>query len=255
MRTASQALLLRLYAIARRTGFLETAVGRWVFARAYSVYKYRFEASEIDALQRFVRPGAYVIDVGANIGFFTTRFARWVSRGGRVLAIEPEALNLERLCRTLKDECLDQMVDVIPAAATNKSGMAFLEINPNHPGDHRLGSRGRTIESVTLDGLIAARGWTPVSLVKIDVQGAEAGVIAGAREILTRFRPALYVEIDDRNLRSYDSSATELLKTLSEFGYVPYHILRWNGALSLLDPREMLRQAETEYADVLFIVP
>ena len=72
---------------------------------------------------------------------------------------------------------------------------------------------------MTIDDLLAARGWPEVSLIKIDVQGAEGRVLAGAAETLRRFHPALFLEIDDHQLRRYGSSADALLRSIAALGY------------------------------------
>jgi FkbM family methyltransferase len=250
-RDASQRVLLRLYALARRCGLFETAWGRRAFEWAYDAYKRWMEAADVEALRSFVEPGTWVVDVGANVGFFTTRFARWVSERGRVIAVEPEAANLARLKTALGDQGIADRVEVVAAAATAAAGPVFLAINPDHPGDHRLAARGATVPGVTLDGLVAERGWARVSLVKIDVQGAEPAVIAGAREVLRRFRPALYVELDDCNLREFGSSAAALIDTLAEMGYRPYRCRA--GTPERVERQDLLVEAATAYTDVLFL--
>lgn len=250
-RNARQRMLLRLYALTRSTGVLETSFGRHVFEWAYDIYKRWSEATDAEALQAFVTPGTLVIDVGANIGFFTTRFARWVSSGGRVLAVEPEATNLTRLRRTLVDRNIPSVVDVIAAAATERPGPVRLEISKDHPGDHRLAAVGQPNVGVTVDGLVGERGWIPVSLIKIDVQGAETAVVRGAREVLKRFTPALYIEVDDNALANFGSSASELCSVLAGFGYAPHRCRP--GAPVRLNPEEVLSAAKETYLDVLFL--
>ena len=56
----------------------------------------------------------------------------------------------------------------------------YLEVNPEHPGDHRLGQVGVPTTAVTIDGLLSQRSEASVSLIKIDVQGAEMQVLEGA---------------------------------------------------------------------------
>lgn len=97
MNNGIQSSLLRIYARVRESGILSTGPGRRLFEWCYFTYKV-FEAGPVDRLATFVRPGTLVIDVGANIGFFTHRFACWVGDGGGcVLAIEPEDHNVRRL--------------------------------------------------------------------------------------------------------------------------------------------------------------
>jgi hypothetical protein len=89
MRTV-QAGLLACYRVVTATGVLNTAWGRTLFETTYWLYKRHYETGSIMSLQKWVKPGTVVIDVGANIGYFTLPFASWVRDGGKVLAIEPE---------------------------------------------------------------------------------------------------------------------------------------------------------------------
>src|SRR5262249_27187994 len=98
MRSRLQAGLIRTYRLIDATGLLSTAFGEWAFRSAYTGYKRFIEAGHLWPLQSLVSPGTSVVDVGANLGFFTLEFARWGRDGGKVLAIEPEAVNYGRLC-------------------------------------------------------------------------------------------------------------------------------------------------------------
>lgn len=222
MKRVLQSALLAAYRVVNKTGVFNTAWGRRFFEAAYGVYKRRLEAGPTQLLRRWVKPGTCVIDVGANVGFFTLQFASWVSGGGKVLALEPEAVNFARLEDAVRQAGLTAVVESIRAAVADAVGDGFLELNPGHPGDHKLGSAGVPVPLTTLDELLAARGWPEVSLIKIDVQGAEARVLAGARRVIERFRPALFVEVDDRMLRQYGSSAAELLTSGAALGYAPH---------------------------------
>jgi hypothetical protein len=72
----------------------------------------------------------------------------------------------------------------------------------------------------TLDAVVARLGLPRVDVVKIDVEGAEANVIAGMRNVLTLLRPMLMMEVNDGALRAQGSSEAALLETLrGQFGY------------------------------------
>ena len=73
------------------------------------IYKQYFEAGPIDRLQEFVPSGSLVIDVGANVGFFSLRFAKWVGKGGKVISIEPEDRNYNRLIAAPKAGLFDRV--------------------------------------------------------------------------------------------------------------------------------------------------
>src|SRR5918995_3384481 len=211
--------LLALYDAVSATQLLNTSWGRSIFEMAYWPYKRFYEAGPIAPLRQLITPGSCVVDVGANIGYFTLYFASWMQNGGKVLAIEPEAVNYARLQRAVSRAGLDSIVEIVCVAAAETVGDGLLEINPIHPGDHKLGTSGVSVAITTIDTLLAGRGWPEVSLLKIDVQGAEARVLAGARETIDRFGPTLLIEVSDDGLRQYGSSAEELILTLCKRQY------------------------------------
>src|ERR1041385_3696722 len=102
MKKLVQNTLLGMYRVVNASGALRTRAGRRVFEWGYHGYKRILEAGDIQALTQWIKPGTLVIDVGANIGFFTKYFARRVSEGGKVLAIEPEQNNFKRLTEMLR---------------------------------------------------------------------------------------------------------------------------------------------------------
>ena len=246
--------LIGLYRVVKGTGALDTAVGRRVFESAYRIYKDRLEAGPIRVLRPFVRPRTYVIDVGANIGFFTMQFAAWVSDGGKVIAVEPEAVNYARLRHAIAEAGLTDVVTTIQAAVAEVAGEGFLEVDPGHPGNHKLGAEGVPVAVTTIDDIVAARGWPEVSLIKVDVQGAETRVLGGTRRTLERSRPALFLEVDDRQLRRYGSSAAELLASAAGLGYA-IHSRVGEGISTPMSVDEALAWGETKPYDDILLLP
>jgi FkbM family methyltransferase len=248
-----QSGLLGAYKAAHASGFLRTRAGRALYEKCYEVYKSRLEAAQIERLREHVVPGTWVIDVGANIGFFSVRFGRWVSAGGRVIAVEAEAENVARLRVRLANEKLDTVVEAIHAFVSDEPGEVRLELNPVHPADHKLSidGGGVTVSAVTLDGLLEARRWPRVSLVKIDVQGAEPRVLAGARRLLQEQKPALFVEFDPSRLERLGSSVSTLFTQVEEAGYLVHSFDR-DGIGPALGRAEVLARTAT-YADYLLL--
>jgi FkbM family methyltransferase len=222
-----------------------------LFEGAYYIYKRFLEAGDIRVLGRFVEPGALVIDVGANIGFFTRFFGRCVSQGGKVIAIEPESSNFQRLNQMLFRTGFRTVVEPIQAVAASQSGVLRLRINPLHPADHKIAQEGVPVDSVSLDELVAERHWPMVSLIKIDVQGAEGMVLQGARQTIERFHPALFLELDDDNLRAMQADAEAIIGLLRAYGYAFYRIIK--GKISSpLEMRDCLKLCSAgRYADFL----
>jgi FkbM family methyltransferase len=245
--------LLRLYERAVEAGLLDRPWARRGFESLYIVYKRLLEAGPTSKLRELVEPGSAVIDVGANIGFFSLSFGRWVGPRGRVIAIEPERHNFESLRRRIDRAHLSAIVEPIQAVAADQPGERRLAVNPTHPGDHRIADTGEPVRAVTLDQLTEGSS-RRVSLVKVDVQGAEQIVLGGASRVLAKDRPALFVEVDDEALRNFGSSARELIETVVARGYVPHDLSR-QGLRPIADTEALLASAAAgSYTDVVFVI-
>ncbi len=226
-----------------------------LFLALYGAYKKYFEAGPIDRLREFVPPGSVVIDVGANVGFFSLRFADWVGGTGEVIAIEPEQQNYDILTSALKRAGLLGRTRTLKAAAVAVAGTTRLEINPLHPADHKLSrdGTGLPIDGVTLDDLVQDKGELRPGLVKIDVQGAEMLVLLGASDILKIAGPALFIELHEEGLSRFGTSVSAILDHLRAYGYSAYWLMR-SGAHRQASPAEIhSRVAEIGYVDVLFL--
>lgn len=252
MRDAVQTILLVAYRAGGGARWLTNPIGRRVSMTIYALYKRWFEAPRLRSLRKYVEPGTWIVDVGANVGYQARLFAAWLEGGGRVLALEPDQLNLEVL-RWYTRPCAGS-VEVAPVAAAAFSGEAGLRRSPDSHADHRLvdAGDGEPITAVRLDELLEEHGSPPVSLLKVDVQGGEYGVLAGALRTLDRSRPAVLLEVD-----AHDATATvqavRALELLHRLGY------RCQGELGDADelPWEplavVLHAREHGYGDYLFL--
>ena len=253
MKRYLQSALLGVYGLLARSGFTRTVAGRWLFLRAYNVYKSGFE-SGWRHLRQFVRPDTTIIDVGANVGFFTIPFASWVSGvRGRVLAIEPERENILSLKAAALSSVHSGRIEIVEAAAADVDGELYLALNPGNPADHRLAARGVPIRGTTLRSLVDSYGQGVVSLIKIDVQGAELRVLRGAVEILGRDRPAIFLEIDDSALAAAGDSAQAVIDFLEAHGYKMHVLDARDGVRRITASEGAVLRTGLGYADFLFI--
>jgi FkbM family methyltransferase len=250
-----QNVFLWAYKKAQKFGFWESKLGKEFFYKAYDLYKLLVEAGPIEQLKPFSKPETVVIDVGANVGFFTTRFIQWLApTGGKVIALEPEARNYQRLVNVIQRQGYTKdVIETLNCAVAEQNGIMYLAINPMHPGDHHLDESGIPVDVVTIDYLLSVRGWPTVSLIKIDVQGAELRVLLGAQETLNRYSPALFIEVDDNNLRSYGTSASKLLELLDEMGYKPHQLRKYESPLEVSTANVLELLHMKTYLDILFI--
>ena len=246
---------VKLFALIARLGLDRIPAFNRVFLAFYAIYKRYFEAGPIDRLKDFAPDGCLVIDVGANVGFFSLRFARWVGESGEVIAIEPEARNYDSLISALGRANVLNRVHALKAVAAAAPGTMLLEINPLHPADHKLSrdGSGLPVSAVTLDELVQDKRHQRPALVKIDVQGAEMLVLMGASGILETAAPALFIELHEEGLNKFGTSVSAILDHLWQYGYEPYWLMR-AGPPRKTSPAEIhLKVARIGYVDVLFL--
>ena len=156
-----------------------------------------FSDGEIDVLRQLIRPGATVLEVGANIGSHTVSLAKATGPSGSVFVFEPQRLIFQILCANL---ALNALANVYThrAAVGRKAGASVVPkidpTSPNNFGGVSLGDwpEGEPVPVMTIDSL----GLAACHLIKIDVEGMESDVIAGAEQTIRRFRPVLYLEND-----------------------------------------------------------
>lgn len=154
------------------------------------------------AIRTFAGQGMTAYDIGANLGYTAMLMARAVGPKGRVFAFEPEPRNLSRLARHVESNPEGRRVTVVAVAVGARSGQGRLKIHRSTSMGKLVGAPGRdvpyasvvSVPLVTLDRFVA-RGGPPPHIVKIDVEGAEAQVLAGMRRILERDRPLLLIEM------------------------------------------------------------
>ncbi len=161
-------------------------------------------------------PGACVLDVGANIGALTLSLAQNVGPRGAVVAIEPQRAVYQLLCANL---ALNEIGNVraIQAAAGEEPGQAFVPAadhsRPGNFGGIELSSAGgEPVDVLTIDSLRLPA----CQFIKIDVEGREQSVIAGAAQTIARFSPVLYVENDRRH------QSADLIRQIRDLGYTCY---------------------------------
>jgi FkbM family methyltransferase len=189
----------------------DTYIGR-------SIAKYgEYSWGEQDLFGQLLKPGAVIVEAGANIGAHTVPLARLAGPQGAVLAFEPERFNFQTLCANVAlNNCTN--VWTLQQALGAANGMIHVPaVDPTRPGNFggvELQASGgadmvpmRTIDSLQL---------AACNMLKIDVEGMELEALKGARETILRHRPLLYVE-NDREDRS-----PGLIDHILQLGYSLY---------------------------------
>jgi FkbM family methyltransferase len=180
-----------------------------------------FELGELKFAMDCARAGGIVLDVGANVGFYTAACARAAGAGGRVIAVEPGPQTFAKLAATCDRLGLSN-VTLVNAAASARRGTAQFLTGPGdrdvhqHLADARApADAGRyvRVETRTLDEICGNPG--EVTLAKIDVEGHELDVLTGAPRILASRRTRLIVEVFPAALAAAGASSAALWTMLN----------------------------------------
>ena len=162
----------------------------------------KYEPYETQLILRQAKTGDVVVDVGANIGYYTVLLADKVGKSGKVYAFEPDKTNFEILKKNIEENNLENVV-AIQAAVGSKNGKSFLYKSKENFGDHKLKTppiltklksppleEREVIQVIRLDSFIKEK----VDLIKIDTQGWEPEVIEGAKKIISENKPVMFLE-------------------------------------------------------------
>ena len=183
-----------------------------------------YEPHVSEELLRLLQPGSVFVDVGASVGYFTILAARAVGPKGRVIACEPGPQNHSALLLNTVVNDLDN-VRILPCAVSDTA--AVLLYHHLGGGNGAISAFDGTPESLGTRELVQARrlddileGEPRVDVVKIDVEGAEGRVIAGATQTLRRHAPTLLFEFSPPGLEAVSGvSGEDLLASLAALGY------------------------------------
>ncbi len=162
------------------------------------------ERHEIRLLQRLLRPGDCFWDVGANIGYYTLTAAGLVGSAGRVVAFEPAAPAWQALNENVALNP-SRAVRLVRLALSDHSGQAILHRRAAYADGgaslilrHGYHQETETVATLSLDDFLAQSGEPPPTFLKIDVEGHEARVLAGAHRLLAGPQPPLIlIEMND----------------------------------------------------------
>jgi FkbM family methyltransferase len=189
---------------------------------------------EIRFLRHALLPGQNVIDVGANYGVYALSIAARVGQAGRVWAFEPTSSTASLLARSIAANGF-QHVELVTCAVSSECGQAQLALNDNSELNaltrgNAAGGSVETVNVVTLDDCMRQYAWNNIAFLKIDAEGEEANIIAGARKFLATNSPLVMFEI-----KAGVDLHMELVDKFADCGYRSYRLV---AGLQLLVPFE-----------------
>jgi FkbM family methyltransferase len=197
-----------------------------------------FEEPEYAFVQRFLKPGMVVLDIGANEGYYTALASKCVGPSGRVIGFEPSPRERLRLGINLWMN-LCENVRVEKLAMGSAEGQVTLHVvegsetgcNSLRPPNIKGKTRAVQVDVTTLDQFLLRNAIPRIDFIKMDIEGAELSALQGATKLLrTVPRPLLLIEIFEIRTNPWGYSARDLAKLICEAGYL-LHTVVGNGDL------------------------
>nr|WP_167504417.1 FkbM family methyltransferase [Streptomyces malaysiensis] len=183
-------------------------------------------------LQRRLKPGDVFVDVGANIGYYSVLASRLVGGSGKVVAVEASPTFLRLLQRHARRNGCANIRTVNAAVSDREELLTFILASSRNMGANSVvpydGPAESTFEIAArpLPDLLTEDEITRARVIKVDVEGAEGGVVRGLVPLLDRVRPdaELTVEVTPQRMAELGDSVEELLAALTGHGFHVYRL-------------------------------
>jgi len=209
-----------------------------------------YEPECTDLFRRSLTKGDTVIDIGANIGWYTLLAGKTVGPTGKVVACEPEPHNFELLEKSVQ---LNRLTNVIAVekCVTDTNGETTLHVSATNAGGHSIlqtssSVRDVKVDSVTIDRLCDQLNLDRVELIKMDAEGSEPLIFMGAGSLLSRTQPR-YI-LMEYSPSAWQESAPTLLRLFNEFNV--FEVRRRVAAIRRLGPSSLPKTRQA----MLFLV-
>lgn len=210
-----------------------------------------YEKKEVSTMQTLLHTDSVVVDIGANVGYYSLMAAEKVTTG-HIYSFEPVSKNLEKLERNISLNKLT-VIHPIQTAISNVSGRTVIYISADDNSGmsglraaENFSGQSETVKCLTLDEAVTAYNIPKINLVKIDVEGSEVNVLRGMTKTITEQLPVLLMEVSAATLAMYHEKIQTIYQLLSAKGYIACKVTAINVLKKINTPQE---------ADLVFFIP
>jgi FkbM family methyltransferase len=190
-----------------------------------SMYLGIFEPHETALIRSVLKPGMTVVDVGANVGYYSLMASAAVGDHGTIYALEPNPYSADCLQHTiLKNKILNLFLSRAAVGDVDGEASLYISNDPNKTSPSMVANQQTTAMRVpvtTLDAFAKASGIDRIDLLKVDVEGFEPNVIRGGAGLLAASRVRhILCEFNQHWLSRNQSSPRALFDLISSFGFI-----------------------------------
>ena len=204
----------------------------------------RYEPTTTWLIKNIIKSGYNVIDIGANIGYFTLLLAKLVGTRGIVYSIEPEPRNFLLLRRNIQLNDYRNVILEKKAISNKKGEISFLlstESCPRITLESNLNNENMIfVETIPLDNYFQEN--IDINFIKMDIEGAEYHAVKGMSNLIEQNKTLTMVsEFYPELLRMLEVEPSEYLELLSSHGFHFYNINEYKKKVERTNKKELLR--------------
>ena len=193
----------------------------------FRLFPKNYEDENFQFIDRSLKPGHTVLDIGAHIGLTAVLFGQKVTPNGRVFSFEPTPVSYGVLKETIRINKLEQVITPVNSPVTDKSGTVNFYIsntavdvaNSLVAWEKGKELHGIQLNATCVDDFVKSQKITKVDFMKIDAEGVEYKVLNGAKETLTTHKPLVILALHPTAVATNGDSLKDIYSFLKEIGY------------------------------------
>ena len=219
-----------------------------------------YERYETELFRSALKEGMTVLDIGANIGYYTVIAMNHVGSSGKVFSFEPEPENFDFLQRNITAQ-KNKNAHAFFFGLADKPSKSKLFLSSDNKGKHSLSQSGEMKESIVVsietgDRLLQTVGINKVDLIKMDVEGAEPLALKGLDSLLSKSSPCLlFCEYHPEALTRSGFKPISFLQNIASKGFLINEIRdKENKIVPVTDFSEITKRFEKGFPTNLYCV-
>lgn len=187
-----------------------------------------YERYETELFRSKIKPNMTIVDIGANLGYYTAIASGRAGEQGKVIAFEPEPNFFKLLSRNISRNNMKN-VKLFEMAIADKNGEAELFLSKENKGHNSLIhsdelKTSTRIKMTTLDEFLSSQKITKADIIKMDIEGAEILAIEGMENTLIKHTPLLFLEFSPHSIIKLNRNPIDFLSILHKIGYSIFEI-------------------------------
>lgn len=190
-----------------------------------------YEKCFTDFARLVIKSGDVALDIGANIGYHTVTMGELVNNSGYVISFEPQRIIFQQLNCNVFLNRLGNVYTFECALGETECNVFIEEPNYYNVGDWpnvtnigntsiNTNNKGVTVRQVPLDSFNLQK----LNFIKIDIQGSELSCLKGAQQTILKFKPYIFMEIEEKQLNKFNLKSEDLINYTKSLGYKLYKI-------------------------------